>query len=165
MSKESSERNYDYDDDDDDNHDGGDDGRGDDVDIKLDGDEPDGDNVEHGPNQSVLFTTPTKSSGKRKRLSFTDLCAESSKKRNETFEQRFIGSESLPGNNAVQSSVAKDVSDEECLMQCVEILNKMEEIDDDSYSKALKLFHDDATWRKIFLVMPDQRRKNFILQL
>lgn len=156
MSKESSERDYDYDDngnDDVDNHDG-------DDDIKLDSDGPDGDNVEHGASQSV-FTTPTKSSGKRKRLSFTDVCAESSKKRNEMFEQRFIGSESLPGNNAVQSAA----KDEECLTQCVEILNKMEEIDDDSYSKALKLFHDVPTWRNIFVVMPDQRRKNFILKL
>ncbi|KAK9911053.1 hypothetical protein M0R45_034977 [Rubus argutus] len=154
MSTESADRVYKYDDD------GGDD---DVVDIKRDDDRPDGDNVEHAANQSV-FTSPKKNSEKRKRSSFTDACAESSKKRNEMFEQRFIGSESLPGNDAAQS-VAKDVSDEECLMQCVEILNKMEEIDDDSYSKALKLFHDVPTWRKIFVVMPDQRRKNFILKL
>lgn len=28
---------------------------------------------------------------------------------------------------------------------------KMDEIDNDSYSKALKLFHDVPTWRKIFV--------------
>lgn len=115
MSTEWADRVYNYDDDgnDDDDH-GGDDGGDDDVvDIKRDDDGPDGDNVEHVANQSV-FTSPKKSSEKRKRSSFTDVCTESSKKRNEMFEQRFIGSESLPGNDAVQS-VAKDVSDEECL--------------------------------------------------
>lgn len=85
-------------------------------------------------------------------------------KTNEIFEQIFIGSASSQSNEEIQS-VVKNVSDEEYLMQCLEILNKMEEIDDDSYSKALKLFHGDATWRKIFVVMPCKRRENFILKL
>lgn len=85
-------------------------------------------------------------------------------KTNEIFEQRYIGSASSRSNEEFQL-VVKNVSDEEYLMQCLEILNKMEEIDDDSYSKALKLFHGDATWRKIFVVMPCKRRKNFILKL
>ncbi|KAM2107785.1 hypothetical protein EV2_024579 [Malus domestica] len=68
------------------------------------------------------------------------------------------------GNDNDVQSAAKDVADEE-LMQCLEILNNMEELDDDTYSKALKLFHDDATWRKLFVSMPDKRKKPFILRL
>lgn len=111
----------------------------DDNDMKPEGG---GDNVDQDRNPSVFTDTKT----------------------NEIFEQRFIGSASSRSNEEFQS-VVKNVSDEEYLMQCLEILNKMEEIDDDSYSKALKLFHGDATWRKIFVVMPCKRRKNFILKL
>ncbi|KAK9911047.1 hypothetical protein M0R45_034972 [Rubus argutus] len=111
----------------------------DDDDMKPEGG---GDNVDQDRSPSVFTDTKT----------------------NEIFEQRFIGSASSRSNEEFQS-VVKNVSDEEYLMQCLEILNKMEEIDDDSYSKALKLFHGDATWRKIFVVMPCKRRKNFILKL
>lgn len=50
-------------------------------------------------------------------------------------------------------------------MQCREILDNMEEIDDDRYSRALKLFHGDSSWRKVFVHMADKRRKGFILNL
>ncbi|KAM5554606.1 hypothetical protein ABKV19_022816 [Rosa sericea] len=121
------------------------------------------DNVEERGNQSVSTNTE-KSSGKRKLSSFANVHGESSKKRHEIAEQRFTDSAPLRGNDEVQS-VSKEVSDEEYLMQCFGILNKMDEIDDDSYSKALKLFRGDATWRKLFVGMPEKRRKNFILNL
>ncbi|XP_050386375.1 uncharacterized protein LOC126802735 [Argentina anserina] len=123
------------------------------------------DNVaEHG-NQSASTNTE-KSSGKRKvSSSFTRVHGDSSKKRHKTaHEQRFADSVPLRANDEVQS-VSKEVSDEEYLMQCFGILNKMDEIDDDSYSKALKLFRGDPTWRKLFVGMPEKRRKNFILNL
>ncbi|KAK9911051.1 hypothetical protein M0R45_034975 [Rubus argutus] len=185
MPVESTKKDSDYDDDDvDDNGNDDDyDDDDDDVDYAVDDDyvdhndhvdvigeddvernpEVDVGNVEEHGNQSVSTNTD-KSSGKRKISSFTNVRGESSKKRLETAEQRFTDSAPLRGNDEVQS-VAKEVSDEEYLMQCFGILNKMDEIDDDSYSKALKLFRGDATWRKLFVGMPEKRRKNFILNL
>ena len=52
--------------------------------------------------------------------------------------------------------------DEELLNQCFKILNTMDEIDGDSYSKALKLLHDDVSWRKLFLRIHKKRKIDFI---
>ena len=55
--------------------------------------------------------------------------------------------------------------DEELFNQRFEILNTMDEIDGDSYSKALKLLYDDVSWRKLFLRMPEKRKLDFIRSL
>ncbi|XP_004306999.1 PREDICTED: uncharacterized protein LOC101294108 [Fragaria vesca subsp. vesca] len=121
------------------------------------------DNAEEHGNQSV--STNTEKSSEKRKLYFTNVHGERSKKRHEVAqEQRFTDSAPLRANDEVQSA-SKEVSDEKYLMQCFGILNKMDEIDDDSYSKALKLFRGDPTWRKLFVGMPEKRRKNFILNL
>ncbi|XP_004308455.1 PREDICTED: TMV resistance protein N-like [Fragaria vesca subsp. vesca] len=121
------------------------------------------DNAEEHGNQSV--STNTEKSSEKRELSFTNVHGESSKKRHEVAqEQRFTDSAPLRANDEVQSA-SKEISDEEYLMQCFGILNKMDEIDDDSYSKALKLFRGDPTLRKLFVGMPEKRRKNFVLNL
>lgn len=61
-------------------------------------------------------------------------------------------------NDEVIHSVTKDIANEE-LKQFFEILNNMEDIVDDSYCKAVNHFHMDATWGKMFVLMPDKRRK------
>lgn len=141
MSKESSKKDSDDDD-------AGDDSDGHDASIKPEGDVY---NVEQDGNQSISTTTK-KSSG--------NVCAESSKKRNETLTD----SVPLCVNDEVIHSVAKDVANEE-LKQFFEILNNMEDIDDDSYCKAVNHFHMDATLGKMFVLMPDKRRRAFILKL
>lgn len=110
----------------------------------------------------TVSTATKKSSGKRKRSSFTNVCAESSKNRNELLEKGVTDSAPLRGSDEAIQPVA--TSNDE-LMQCFEILNTMEEIDGDSYSKSLMLFREDATLRKMFLRMPGKRRTSFILHL
>ena len=80
-------------------------------------------------------------------MSFIDVYAESTKKRNEILEHKLLGSSSTTSStneDIVVRSVEND-RDEELLNQCFEILNTMDEIDGDSYSKALKLLHDDVS--------------------
>ena len=100
-------------------------------------------------------------------MSFIDVYAESTKKRNEILEHKLVSSSSTTSStneDIVVRSVEND-RDEELLNQCFEILNAMDEIDGDSYSKALKLLHDDVSWRKLFLRMPEKRKLDFIRSL
>ena len=96
-------------------------------------------------------------------MSFIDMYAESTKKKNEILEHKLMSSSSTNDNIAV-FSVENDI-DEDLLNQCFEILNTIDEIDGDSYSKALKLLHDDVSWRKLFLRMPEKRKLDFIRSL
>ena len=100
-------------------------------------------------------------------MSFINVYAESTKKRNEILEHKLDSSSSTTSStneDIVVHSVEND-RDEELLNQCFEILNAMDEIDGDSYSKALKLLHDDVSWRKLFLRMPEKRKLDFIRSL
>ncbi|XP_021817087.1 uncharacterized protein LOC110759341 [Prunus avium] len=90
--------------------------------------------------------------GKHALSSMIQVFSETSKKRNEILEKRFVGSSKSHGNDEVQSTV-RDAAKKE-LMECLEILNNMEDIDGES-----------VTWRSMFLRMPDRRKKEFIYSL
>ena len=96
-------------------------------------------------------------------MSFIDMYAESTKKKNEILEHKLMSSSSTNDDIAVLS-MENDIN-KDLLNQCFEILNTIDEIDGDSYSKALKLLHDDVSWRKLFLRMPEKRKLNFIRSL
>ena len=96
-------------------------------------------------------------------MSFINVYAESTKKKNEILEHKLMSSSSTNDNIAVLS-VENDI-DEDLLNQCFEILNTIDEIDGNSYSKALKLLHDDVSWRKLFLCMSEKRKLDFIRSL
>lgn len=92
--------------------------------------------------------------------SFIDVYAENAKRKNDILEKRSLGSTT---SQEGQSSKAKD--DDEDLMECCKILNAMEDIDGAAYTKILKLLHGDVSWRKLFLLMPDVRKRDFINSL
>lgn len=48
---------------------------------------------------------------------------------------------------------------------CMEALNALEGVDGESYVKATKYIHDDHLWRKMFLCMPDERKKDWVLNI
>lgn len=76
-----------------------------DFDINL---ERDDDIVELDGKPSVSTATK-KSSGKRKRSSFTNVCGESSENRNELLEKEVTDSAPLRGSDEAIQPVAKDV--------------------------------------------------------
>ncbi|KAK9683297.1 hypothetical protein RND81_10G129900 [Saponaria officinalis] len=51
------------------------------------------------------------------------------------------------------------------VVRCMEALNQLEGIDGASYVKATRFIHDDALWRKMFLCMPDERKKDWVLNI
>ncbi|KAF3442977.1 hypothetical protein FNV43_RR16895 [Rhamnella rubrinervis] len=80
-------------------------------------------------------------------MSFINVYAKSARKRNEILEHKVASSSyaiSSTNDDGTVSSKRND-EDEDFLNQCFEILNTMDEIDGDSYSKAIKLMHDDVT--------------------
>lgn len=58
-----------------------------------------------------------------------------------------------------QSGLDQDV------IRCMEALNLLEGIDAASYVKATRYIHDDPLWRKMFLCMPDERKKDWVLNI
>ncbi|TYK21539.1 L10-interacting MYB domain-containing protein-like [Cucumis melo var. makuwa] len=86
--------------------------------------------------------------------SFLDVYAENAKRKNDILEKRSFGC----------TSSEVDESHEE-LMECLDILNTMEDVDGEAYSKIPKLLHKDLAWRKLFLRMPDSRNRDFINSL
>ena len=97
-------------------------------------------------------------------MSFIDVYAESIKKRNEILEHKLVSYSSTTSstNDDIAVHSVENYGEEELPNQCFEILNTMDKIDGDSYSKALKLLHDDVSWRKLFLRMPEERKIDFI---
>ncbi|XP_074308252.1 uncharacterized protein LOC141643118 [Silene latifolia] len=51
------------------------------------------------------------------------------------------------------------------VVRCMKALNELEGIDGASYVKATRFIHDDALWRKMFLCMPDERKKDWVLNI
>ncbi|XP_021768988.1 uncharacterized protein LOC110733283 [Chenopodium quinoa] len=51
------------------------------------------------------------------------------------------------------------------VVRCMEALNSLEGIDGASYVKATRYIHDDPLWRKMFLCMPDERKKDWVLNI
>jgi hypothetical protein len=47
---------------------------------------------------------------------------------------------------------------------CVTVLNKIEDVRDDIYMKALEKFMDPG-WREAFVAMPNDRRKGWLVRL
>lgn len=58
-----------------------------------------------------------------------------------------------------QSGQVQDV------VMCMEALNSLEGIDGASYVEATKYIHDDPLWRKMFLCMPAERKKDWVLNI
>uniref|UniRef100_A0A9I9EKF7 Myb/SANT-like domain-containing protein n=2 Tax=Cucumis melo TaxID=3656 RepID=A0A9I9EKF7_CUCME len=92
--------------------------------------------------------------------SFLDVYAENAKRKNDILEKRSFGCTSSEVDESQTSSKKYDLHEE--LMEYLDILNTMEDVDREAYSKILKLLHGDLAWRKLFLRMPDSRKRDFI---
>ncbi|CAK9327875.1 unnamed protein product [Citrullus colocynthis] len=86
--------------------------------------------------------------------------AKNAKRKNDILEKRTHSSTASQVDED-QSLGKKDIVDEE-LMECFKILNTMEDIDEEAYTKVLKLLHKDLDSRKLFLLMPNARKKDSI---
>ncbi|KAA0066986.1 L10-interacting MYB domain-containing protein-like [Cucumis melo var. makuwa] len=95
--------------------------------------------------------------------SFLDVYAENAKRKNNILEKRSFGCTSSQVDESQTSNKKDDLHEE--LMECLDILNTMEDVDGEAYSKILKLLHEDLAWRKLFLRMPDSRKRDFINSL
>uniref|UniRef100_A0A9I9ELV9 Myb/SANT-like domain-containing protein n=1 Tax=Cucumis melo TaxID=3656 RepID=A0A9I9ELV9_CUCME len=95
--------------------------------------------------------------------SFLDVYAENTKRKNDILEKRSFGCTSSEVDESQTSSKKDDLHEE--LMECLDILNTREDVDGEAYSKILKLLHEDLAWRKLFLRVPDSRKRDFINSL
>jgi hypothetical protein len=59
---------------------------------------------------------------------------------------------------------SRSINDTYSITECVTILNKIEDVTDDIYVKALEKFMDPG-WREAFLAMPNDRRKGWLVRL
>ncbi|XP_050941526.1 L10-interacting MYB domain-containing protein-like [Cucumis melo] len=73
--------------------------------------------------------------------SFLDVYAENVKRKNDILEKRSFGFTSSEVDESQTSSKKDDLHEE--LMECLDILNTMEDVDGEAYSKILKLLHGD----------------------
>uniref|UniRef100_A0A9I9ELR2 L10-interacting MYB domain-containing protein-like n=1 Tax=Cucumis melo TaxID=3656 RepID=A0A9I9ELR2_CUCME len=94
---------------------------------------------------------------------FIDVYAENAKRKNDILEKRSFDCKSSQIDES-QTSSKKDDFDEE-LMECFNILNTMEDVDGEAYSKILKLLHGDLAWRKLFFHLSNSRKRDFINSL
>uniref|UniRef100_A0A9I9E8A3 Myb/SANT-like domain-containing protein n=1 Tax=Cucumis melo TaxID=3656 RepID=A0A9I9E8A3_CUCME len=95
--------------------------------------------------------------------SFLDVYAENANRNNDILDKRSFGCTSSEVDESQTSSKKDDLHEE--LMECLDILNTMEDVDGETYSKILKLLHGDLACRKLFLRMPDSRKRDFINSL
>jgi hypothetical protein len=59
---------------------------------------------------------------------------------------------------------SRSINDTYSITECVSVLNKIEDVTDDIYMKALEKFMDPG-WREAFLAMPNDRRKGWLVGL
>uniref|UniRef100_A0A9I9E5D7 L10-interacting MYB domain-containing protein-like n=1 Tax=Cucumis melo TaxID=3656 RepID=A0A9I9E5D7_CUCME len=85
------------------------------------------------------------------------------KRKNDILEKRSFGCTSSEVDESQTSSKKDDLHKK--LMECLDILNTMEDVDGEAYSKVQKLLYEDLTWRKLFLRMPNSRKRDFINSL
>lgn len=90
--------------------------------------------------------------------------SENSKKKLELLERKMS---STPSSAFINDSGdgAHSKEDHDLLMECVDTLSTLEGIDGASFAKATKLIHDDPTWRKIFLRLSNDRKKDLVLNI
>ena len=55
--------------------------------------------------------------------------------------------------------------DQEIAVACMNALNALERIDGVTYAKTTKYIHDDPLWRSMFLHMPEERKKDWVLNI
>ncbi|KAJ4828027.1 hypothetical protein Tsubulata_035106 [Turnera subulata] len=49
--------------------------------------------------------------------------------------------------------------------ECMSALNSLEDVDGASYTKATRYIHDDPLWREMFLYMPRERKRDWVLNI
>ncbi|KAL2896631.1 L10-interacting MYB domain-containing protein [Bienertia sinuspersici] len=92
--------------------------------------------------------------------------SENSKKKLELLERKMSTTNSTTLiNESENSGNYLKANDQDLLMECIDTLSTLEGVDGASFAKATKLIHDDPLWRMIFLRLPDDRKKDFVLNI
>ncbi|KAL2900283.1 L10-interacting MYB domain-containing protein [Bienertia sinuspersici] len=92
--------------------------------------------------------------------------SENSKKKLELLERKMsITNSTTSINESENSGNYLKGNDQDLLMECIDTLSALEGVDGASFAKATKLIHDDPLWRMIFLRLPDDRKKDFVLNI
>ncbi|KAL2926490.1 L10-interacting MYB domain-containing protein [Bienertia sinuspersici] len=87
--------------------------------------------------------------------------SENSKKKLELLERKMSTTNSTTSINESENKG----NDKDLLMECIDTLSTLEGVDGASFAKATKLIHDDPLWRIIFLRLPNDRKKDFVLNI
>ncbi|ONK56923.1 uncharacterized protein A4U43_C10F14710 [Asparagus officinalis] len=71
---------------------------------------------------------------------------------------------STSGHSHVSGAIGPREGSNE-ITNCITVLSALEGIDSRQFLKATQVLHDDTVWRTIFLAMPDERKKEWVLSL
>uniref|UniRef100_A0A7C9D1D6 Uncharacterized protein n=1 Tax=Opuntia streptacantha TaxID=393608 RepID=A0A7C9D1D6_OPUST len=93
-----------------------------------------------------------------------DLTGEKSFKRQKLEKNMSSTTASLDSVGDVGDGCGNQSGQVQDVLRCMEALNVLEGIDGPSYVKATKYIHDDPL-RKMFLCMPDERKKDWVLNI
>ncbi|CAI9116220.1 OLC1v1017315C1 [Oldenlandia corymbosa var. corymbosa] len=64
--------------------------------------------------------------------------------------------------DAVRSIIVPRKSDDEILQECMDGLNAIEYMDPQLYAKGFRLLHYSDTFKKMFILVPQQRKRDLI---
>ncbi|GAV80808.1 hypothetical protein CFOL_v3_24268 [Cephalotus follicularis] len=125
-------------------------------------------NKKHG-RHTQISTSKRSRRAKRESLSSSiskalEMMNENSKRRAEALER--VATRSFEVNQDNGSTSGNHYAQDRVKVQeCLDALKSLEGIDGAVYTKALKALHDHELWRDMFLGMPNDRKKDWIINL
>ncbi|ONK67958.1 uncharacterized protein A4U43_C05F5620 [Asparagus officinalis] len=87
---------------------------------------------------------------------------ENSRKKMELRERKMS---STTADSHVSGGRGRNSEEEQGMVQCITELSALPGVDSTQFSKAAHILHDDASWRTMFLAMPSERKKDWVLNL
>ncbi|XP_020255743.1 uncharacterized protein LOC109832746 isoform X2 [Asparagus officinalis] len=87
---------------------------------------------------------------------------ENSRKKMELRERKMS---STTADSHVSGGRGRNSEEEQGMVQCITALSALPDVDSTQFSKAAHILHDDASWRTMFLAMPSERKKDWVLKL
>ncbi|KAH7672217.1 Cytochrome c/b562 domain-containing protein, partial [Dioscorea alata] len=119
------------------------------------------------------FASSTKHKGKKAKTS--DALMTILNSYNENTKRKVEVWEKFLENSSISTTSNQDVTSEAIseskssrrnfLKESLEALDALDGIDGAAYAKAIEKFHDDELWREIFLQLPNNRKKDWVLNL
>ncbi|KAL2933926.1 L10-interacting MYB domain-containing protein [Bienertia sinuspersici] len=91
--------------------------------------------------------------------------SENSKKKLELLEKKMSATTSSTSADDGNDIGNHSKENHDLLLECIDALSSLEGIDGNSFTKATRLIHDDPLWRTIFLRLPNDRKKDLVLNI